>query len=167
MAALLDETGAGASAGFVALLAETREELARAQAELVEFARGIHPRRLTEDGLPAALAELASRSGVPVELTVADGRFSEPIEAAAYFVCSEGLANVGKYAQASRAGIEVARRDGILAVAVHDDGRGGATLDAGSGLRGLADRVEALGGRLSVKSPPGGGTVLSAELPVS
>jgi signal transduction histidine kinase len=166
VARLLDEIGEEADAGFVAVLGETRAELARAQEELLEFARGIHPRRLTEDGLPAALAELASRSGVTVELTVSDERFPAPIEAAAYFVCSEGLTNVGKYAEASYAAIEVARRDGVLAVAVSDDGRGGASLDAGSGLRGLADRIEALGGRLSLESPPGRGTVLSAELPV-
>jgi signal transduction histidine kinase len=167
VAALLDEAGDSADAGFVGQLAETRAELARARADLLEFARGIHPRALTEEGLAVALAELAGRSRLPVELTVAEGRFPAPIEAAAYFVCSEALANVGKYAQASRATIEVARRDGVLAVAVRDDGRGGASLDAGSGLRGLADRVEALGGRLNVTSPQGRGTVLEAELPLS
>jgi signal transduction histidine kinase len=167
VAGLLDELGKGGDADFSALLDETRAELVRAQAELLEFARGIHPRRLTEEGLQVALGELASRSGIPTELTVADDRFPAPIEEAAYFVCSEGLANVGKYAQASGVAIEVARRDGILTVAVRDDGRGGATLDAGSGLRGLADRIEALGGRLNVTSPPGEGTVLAAELPLS
>jgi signal transduction histidine kinase len=167
VAALLDDAGDDADAGSVAMLTETRAEVARARADLVEFARGIHPRSLTEGGLAVALADLGRRSVVPVDVTVADGRYPAPIEAAAYFVCSEALANVGKYAQASRAAIEVARRDGVLAVAVRDDGRGGASLDAGSGLRGLADRVEALGGRLDVSSPPGGGTALSAELPLS
>jgi signal transduction histidine kinase len=149
------------------MLAETRGELERAQVELGEFAQGIHPRLLTDGGLRPALADLASRAAVPVELTALDARFPAPVEAAAYFVCSEALANVGKYAKASRAWIEVERRDGALLLSVKDDGRGGASPDAGSGLRGLADRVEALGGRLSVDSPPGEGTVLFAELPVS
>jgi signal transduction histidine kinase len=100
-------------------------------------------------------------------LTVPDARLPAPVEAAAYFVCSEALANIGKYAQASHAAIEVAARGHALLVSVSDDGRGGASLDAGSGLRGLADRVEALGGRLSLRSPRGEGTVLSAELPLS
>jgi signal transduction histidine kinase len=104
---------------------------------------------------------------VPVGLNVTQSRFPAPVEAAAYFVCSEALANIGKYAKASRAAIEIAQRDGVLCVSIDDDGRGGANLDAGSGLRGLADRVEALGGRLRVDSPPGKGTVLSAELPLS
>jgi len=167
VAALLDGVGQDADAGSVAMLAATRAEVARARADLVEFARGIHPRSLTEGGLAVALTDLGRRSVVPVDLTVAEGRFPAPIEAAAYFLCSEALANVGKYAQASRAAIEVVRRDGVLAVSVRDDGRGGASFDAGSGLRGLADRVEALGGRIEVSSPPGGGTALSAELPLS
>jgi signal transduction histidine kinase len=167
VAALLEEAGDGASADFAAMVAEARVELEGAQADLREFARGIHPRALADGGLAAALADLARRTAFPVDLTVADDRFPAPIEAAAYFVCSEGLANIGKYAQASRSAIEVGRRDGILAVAVRDDGRGGASLDGGSGLRGLADRIEALGGRLSLESSPGQGTVLSAELPVS
>jgi signal transduction histidine kinase len=166
VAALLDDTGEEGDA-VLALLAETRAELGWAQAELIELARGIHPRGLTEGGLAVALAELASRSAVAVDLTVAEERFPAPIEAAAYFVCSEALANVAKYAQASRVGIEVARRDRVLALSVRDDGRGGASLDSGSGLRGLVDRVEAFGGRLHVASPPGRGTVVSAELPLS
>jgi signal transduction histidine kinase len=167
VATLLDEPSDGAGAGFAAMLAETQAELGRAQAELREFARGIHPRILTEGGLAAALGDLAGRAAVPVELTVPDARLPAPVEAAAYFVCSEALANIGKYAQASHAAIEVAARGHALLVSVSDDGRGGASLDAGSGLRGLADRVEALGGRLSLRSPRGEGTVLSAELPLS
>jgi signal transduction histidine kinase len=167
VAALLDETGEEGDAAFLALLAETRAELGRAQAELIELARGIHPRGLTEGGLAVALAELASRSAVAVDLMVAEERFPAPIEAAAYFVCSEALANVAKHAQASRVGIEVARRDRVLALSVRDDGQGGASLDSGSGLGGLVDRVEAFGGRLHVASPPGRGTVVSAELPLS
>jgi signal transduction histidine kinase len=157
----------GDKSSFSAMLAETRGELERAQAELGEFARGVHPRMLTEGGLRAALTDLAGRAAVPIEVSVVDGRFPVSIEAAAYFVCSEALANIGKYAEASRAAIAVERRDGTLAVSVMDDGRGGASLDAGSGLRGLADRVEAIGGRLHVESPPGEGTVVSAELPLS
>jgi signal transduction histidine kinase len=167
--ALLDEAGrtAGDGSSFATMLAETRAELERAQAELGEFARGIHPRVLTDGGLAPALGELAGRAAVPVELSVGGGRFPAPIEAAAYFVCSEALANVGKYAEASRAEIDVEPRNGTLVVSVRDDGRGGASLGGGSGLRGLADRVEALGGRLHVESPPGEGTMLTAELPLT
>lgn len=166
VAVLLDDPADGAPTGFVAMLDETRAELERAQAELREFARGIHPRVLTEGGLAAALADLASRAVVPVDVTVGDRRLPAPVEAAVYFVCSEALANVGKYAEASRAEIEVIPRDSALVVSIRDDGRGGAAFDKGSGLRGLADRVEAIGGRLSIVSPPGEGTALSAELPL-
>jgi signal transduction histidine kinase len=166
VAALLEESNDGADADYLATLAETREELARAQAELREFARGIHPAVLTDGGLGPALADLVARAPVPVELVVAAGRFPAPVEAVAYFVCSEALANIGKYAEASRAAIEVAARNGGLWVSVTDDGRGGASLEAGSGLRGLADRVEALGGSLHLDSPVGAGTALSAELPL-
>ncbi len=146
--ALLDKVGAEAdgSSPLAALLAETRAELERARTELEEFGRGIHPRLLTEGGLGPALADLAGRARVPVDLAVADGRVAPPFEAAAYFVCSEALANIGKYAEASRVAVR---------------------LDGGSGLRGLADRVEALGGSLRVESPPGKGTLLVAELPLS
>jgi signal transduction histidine kinase len=166
VAALLDGTGEGASAAFHGTLEETRAELARAQAELIEFARGIHPRVLTEGGLTAALADLAGRAAVPVDLVVTESHLPAAVEAAAYFVCSEALANIGKYADASRAAIEVNRRDRTVSVSVTDDGRGGASMDAGFGLRGLADRVEALGGRLLVDSRLGEGTVVSAELPL-
>jgi signal transduction histidine kinase len=166
VAALLDEAGGGAGADFGALLEETRAELERAQAELIEFARGVHPRVLTEGGLAAALADLAGRAPVPVDLAVTESRFPAAVEAAAYFVCSEALTNIGKYAEASRAAIEVIRRDGAVTVSVRDDGRGGARMDAGSGLLGLADRVEALGGRLLVESQLGEGTVVSAQLPL-
>jgi signal transduction histidine kinase len=166
VAALLDATDEEASAAFRGTLEETRAELERAQAELIEFARGIHPRVLTEGGLAAALADLAGRAAVPVDLVVTESRFPAAVEAAAYFVCSEALANIGKYANASRAAIEVSRRDRAVAVSVRDDGRGGASMDAGFGLRGLVDRVEALGGRLLVDSRLGEGTVVSAELPL-
>ena len=164
---VLLEAAAGHAAGDVrTTLAETQAKLLRTRSELREFARGVHPRVLTDGGLPAALRELSGRSTVPVELTVPDVRFASPVEAAAYFVCSEALANAGKHAAASRASIDVSERGGDLIVSVRDDGRGGATLDGGTGLPGLADRVQALGGRLSVTSPAGGGTRLVAELPL-
>jgi signal transduction histidine kinase len=166
VAVLLDEAGEGAGVDFGAMLEETRAELERAQAELIEFARGIHPRVLTEGGLAAALADLAGRASVPVDLAVTESRFPAAVEAAAYFVCSEALTNIGKYAEASRATVEVIQRDGVVTLSVRDDGRGGATMEAGLGLRGLADRVEALGGRLLVESRPGAGTLVSAELPL-
>jgi signal transduction histidine kinase len=166
VAVLLEESNDGAGADYLATLAETREELARAQAELREFARGIHPAVLTDGGLGPALADLVARAPVAVELVVTEGRFPAPVEAVAYFVCSEALTNIGKYAEATRAAIEVAALNGGLWVSVTDDGRGGASLEAGSGLRGLADRVEALGGSLHLDSPVGAGTALSAELPL-
>ena len=126
----------------------------------------MHPRALTEHGLSAALGELASQAAVPVVLDVPRRRFPRPQEAAAYFVCSEGLANVAKYARASGARIGVAPVGPRLIVRVADDGVGGADPARGSGLRGLADRVEALGGTLSVSSPVGVGTRLEAELPI-
>lgn len=165
--ALLDETGDGANSAFNAKLEETRAALEQARSELIEFARGIHPRALTEGGLAAGIADLESRATLPVDITVTETRFPAAIETAAYFVCSEALTNISKYSEASRAAIEVVARDGRLAVSVSDDGRGGASIEAGSGLRGLADRVDALGGRLAVESPLGEGTVVSAELPLS
>jgi signal transduction histidine kinase len=140
--------------------------LVTARAELQEFSRGIHPAVLTERGLEAALSELAARSPVPVEVSASAKRLPPAVEAAAYFVCSEALANVAKHAGASRATVEVGERAGLLRVEIADDGGGGAEIGRGSGLRGLADRVEALGGRLSVQSPPGEGTRVSAELPL-
>lgn len=149
------------------LFAEALAEIAQARAELHEFAQGVHPRALTEDGLAAALADLARRAPVPVDLEAPRERVPPALEAAAYFVCSEALANIGKYAQASRATLQVARKDDRLVVTVRDDGVGGASFGKGSGLRGLADRVEALGGELLVESSPGAGTVISAELPLT
>jgi signal transduction histidine kinase len=162
--ALLESMGNGDQA---ALFDEALAELGRARAELQEFAQGIHPRVLTEGGLPVALADLARRATVPVELSAPQGRVSTSVEAAAYFVCSEALTNIGKYAEATIAAIEIERAGERLLVSVRDDGVGGASLEKGSGLRGLADRVEALGGRLTVESPPGEGTLLVAELPIT
>lgn len=163
--ALLD--GVAPNGGGTPMLLEARNEIERAQVELREFARGIHPRALTEGGLRAALAELARTAAVPVEADAPAESFPPELEAAAYFVCAEALANVGKYAQASRAHVEVFRRGERLVVRVADDGVGGASLTRGSGLRGLADRVEALGGTLTVESRAGEGTLLAAELPLT
>ena len=127
----------------------------------------MHPRALTEQGLHAALSELADQAALPVALDVPDRRFPRSQEAAAFFVCSEGLANAAKYAEASGVRIEVAVTASRLLVRVADDGAGGADPTRGSGLRGLADRVEALGGTLSVASRVGAGTRLEAELPIA
>jgi signal transduction histidine kinase len=148
-----------------ALLAGVETELGAARAELSELARGIHPSALTTGGLSAALAELARRAPVPVRVSVDTRRFPAAVEAAAYFVCAEALTNVAKYACASFVGIEVHRDAGRLIVQIVDDGVGGADPNRGSGLRGLADRVDALGGKLSVQSPPGAGARVVAEIP--
>jgi signal transduction histidine kinase len=148
------------------LLTSASEELALALEELRELARGIHPAILTDRGLGAALEALAGRSPVPVELAPPEERLPGPVEAAAYYVVSEALANVAKYAQATQVRVSVAQRNGAAVVEVVDDGIGGADPAGGSGLRGLADRVEALGGRLRVESPPAEGTRVEAEIPV-
>jgi signal transduction histidine kinase len=136
-----------------------------ARAELRRFAQGIHPRALTEGGLRAALQELAGHAAVPVRVHAMDRRFAAAQEVAAYFVCSEALANAEKHAGASRVDIALGGAGGELVVRVADDGKGGAEPAAGTGLRGLADRVEALGGRLWIDSPRGAGTRLEARLP--
>ena len=147
------------------LFGDVQEQLRAARVELSELARGIHPPALATGGLAAALPELARRAPIPVDVHADGRRGPEAVEAAAYFVCAEALANVAEYAQASRASVHVAHHDARLEVAVSDDGVGGADPNLGSGLRGLADRVEALGGRLSVESPRGAGTRLVAEIP--
>jgi signal transduction histidine kinase len=148
------------------LLDTAAQELERAVADVRALARGLHPRTLTERGLRAALRELVEGSPLAVDVKVPSERFASPVEAAAYFVCAEALANVGKYARASRVSCMVARADGSLRVVVEDDGVGGADVAAGTGLLGLADRVNALGGELRVVSPRDGGTVVTAEIPV-
>jgi PAS domain S-box-containing protein len=149
-----------------AALAAAAEELAVALEELRELARGLHPAVLSERGLRAAVETLVGRAPVPVELAdIPDARLPEPVEAAAYYLIAEALTNVTKYAQASRVVVRVAKSDASVLVEVSDDGIGGADPAAGSGLRGLADRVEALGGTLEVVSPAGGGTSLRAEIP--
>ena len=142
-------------------------DLALGLEELRELARGIHPAILTDRGLVPAVEALAARATLPVEVSgLPPERLAEPIEAAAYYVVSESLANVAKYASASRARVDLARDDGLLVVEVSDDGVGGADPGRGSGLRGLTDRVEALGGRLRVSSEQGSGTTVRAELPL-
>ncbi|HUA71932.1 MAG TPA: PAS domain-containing protein [Solirubrobacteraceae bacterium] len=143
------------------------EELDEGVDELRSLARGLHPAVLTDEGLVAALGALASRSPVAVRLR-ADSIVALPsgVESAAYFVVAEALTNVVKHARASQAQVTVQRLGGALLVEVSDDGSGGATLDAGSGLRGLSDRVAALGGRLELYSPVPGGTLLRVELPL-
>jgi signal transduction histidine kinase len=149
-----------------ARLEQAREEIAVSLEELRAVARGLHPAVLSGHGLRVALRSIAAVASVPVSLNVAvDGRLPEQIEVAAFYVVSESLANIGKHAQAGAAGIDVTCRDGLLVVEVTDDGVGGADTERGSGLRGLADRVEALGGTLRVWSPRGDGTRLRAELP--
>ena len=149
-----------------ASFSEARVGLAAARAELREFARGMHPATLTDGGLRAAVDELAERSPVPVRVVGEPKSFPLPVEAAVYFVCSEALANVAKYARASRVRIELSDRGASARITVADDGIGGADASRGSGLRGLGDRVAALGGRLSVDSRPGRGTTLVAEIPL-
>jgi signal transduction histidine kinase len=147
-------------------LEQARHELDASLDELREIAQGIHPAVVTGHGLDVALEQLVARAAVPVRLRVeVGGRLPEAIEVAAYYLISESLVNIGKYAHASSATVEVTRANGELRVEVVDDGIGGADTERGSGLRGLADRVEALGGRLRVWSPRGGGTRLRAEIP--
>jgi signal transduction histidine kinase len=149
------------------MLDAAREELTAALSELRELARGIHPAVLTERGLSYALTTLAERAPVDVELDVQLDRRPPPaIEAAAYYVVAEALANIAKYAEATTASVLVTTDDQRLRVEVGDDGVGGADPTAGSGLRGLADRVQAFGGELRVISSRGEGTQILAELPV-
>jgi signal transduction histidine kinase len=147
-------------------LDRARREVSMSLEELRAVARGIHPAVVSGHGLAIALESLAARAPVPVRLEVGlDGRMPERVEVAAYYVVSESLANVAKHARATEASVEVGRRNGQLVVEVLDDGVGGADTERGTGLRGLADRVEALGGRLRVWTPHGGGTRVRAELP--
>jgi signal transduction histidine kinase len=149
-----------------ALLTAADGELGEALDELRELARGIHPAVLTDRGLGVALHTLVERAPLPVELTrLPEGRLPEPIEAAFYYLVAEGITNVAKYAHATHATVAVERSDGLATVVVSDDGVGGAEPGRGTGLVGLSDRVEALGGRLRIESPPGCGTRLAAQIP--
>jgi signal transduction histidine kinase len=147
-------------------LAVARDELQRATEELRELARGIHPAVLTELGLVPALRTLVRRAPLPVHLDYDDeGRLPAPVEATAYFLATEALANVVRHARAARAEIRIRRDERQLTLVVADDGAGGAVAVNGSGLRGMADRLAALGGRLAVESPPGDGTTLTGVIP--
>ena len=150
-----------------AQLSRVADDLAGALEELQEIARGIHPAILARGGLVAALKVLARRSAVPVELEVCTGmRLPEPVEVAAYYIVSEALTNAAKHAHASAVHVAVEARDGVLGLSIRDDGRGGADPARGSGLIGLADRVDALGGTIEVASPAGAGTTLLIRLPL-
>jgi signal transduction histidine kinase len=145
---------------------QARGEIAQSLEELREVAHGLHPAVVSGHGLAVALESLAARAPVPVRLSIElEERIDEQLEVAAYYVVSESLANIGKHAQANSATIDVARANGQLVVEIVDDGVGGADSESGSGLRGLADRVEALDGRLRVWTPQGGGTRVRAEMP--
>jgi signal transduction histidine kinase len=149
-----------------ALLAAARTEIAVSLAELRDLARGLHPAVVSDHGLAVAVESLVARAPVPVRLIIdLDGRVGEDVEVAAYYVVCESLANIGKHARATAASVELDRQDGRIVVEVVDDGVGGADTERGTGLRGLADRVEALGGRLRVWTPHGGGTRVRAEMP--
>ena len=156
------ETTPGASV----LLDEATAELQTAIGEVRGLARGIHPTILTEAGLRAAVDALAERTQVPVSVDIPDRRYDPQVEAAAYFVVAEALTNVARYAGATEARVSADQDHGRLVVTIVDDGRGGADPAAGSGLRGLADRLAAMDGRLTVSSPPDGGTIVRAELPL-
>jgi signal transduction histidine kinase len=147
-------------------LEHARGEIATSLRELRQVARGLHPAVVSSHGLEVALEQLAATAPVPVVVIVrVDHRLPEAIEVAAYYIVAESLANIGKHARAEAVRVEVLRQDGLVLVEVADDGVGGADTEHGSGLRGLADRVEALGGRLLVWSPAGAGTRVSAEIP--
>ncbi len=148
------------------LLDEAMEELAAATTELRELARGIHPGVLSDRGLSAALGGLAERSPVPVEvIETPSERLPAPVESATYFVVAEALTNVARYAEAKGASVRVGRENGVVEIEVRDDGVGGADLDAGTGLRGLEDRVAALEGSFAVRSSRGEGTTVEARIP--
>jgi signal transduction histidine kinase len=153
-------------AAAAAMLDDASAELARATEELRELARGIHPAVLSDRGLEAAVESLAKRAPVPVSIDASlNGRLPAPVESAAYFVVAEALTNVVRHSGAQRAEVGITRDDGRLLVEVRDDGTGGAN-PGGSGLRGLADRVAALDGKLEVDDSAGGGTIVRADIPL-
>jgi signal transduction histidine kinase len=150
------------------LAADLSEGLKEASDELREVSRGIHPTILTEAGLGPALRALARRSNVPIDVDVKlDERLPAPVEAAAYYIASEALTNVEKHAQASLVELIASHDDAVLMLEVRDDGIGGVDANRGSGILGLTDRVEALGGTISIASPPQGGTTFSVRLPTT
>jgi signal transduction histidine kinase len=152
-----------------AMLADLRTETNRALEDLRDLARGIYPPLLADKGLGPALESQARKSAVPVSVEAEGiGRCAQETEAAVYFSCLEALQNVAKYAEASMATVRLARSDGLLTFEVHDDGRGfdPSVASRGSGLQGIADRLAALGGELTVRSTPGGGTTVAGRIPV-
>lgn len=152
--------------GAVEILDGASAELEQTLAELRELARGIHPAVLSDRGLDAALLALAHRTPLPVEVgKMPEGRLPEPVEAAAYYVVAESLTNVVRYAEASRAKVDISRDNGCVRIRISDDGIGGADPNQGSGLKGLADRIAALDGSLALDSPVGQGTTVEVEIP--
>ncbi len=150
----------------VGLIGEAHEEAKRAVAELRDLARGVHPAILTDRGLDAALSALAARCPIPVEIEVAlPGRLAAAVEAIAYFVIAEALTNITKHSQAGRAKVSVRPATDMVVVEVTDDGVGGAQPTGDGGLTGLRERLQGVDGHLTVSSPPGGPTVVRAELP--
>jgi signal transduction histidine kinase len=147
-------------------VAEAVEQLRHGLAELRDLAHGIHPAVLSERGLAPALEGLARRSPLPVELQVTRERVAPAVETAIYFTVAEALTNVAKHAQATHAIVTIEIAEGALIAEIADDGLGGACTTAGSGLRGLADRLDALGGTLSIDSPRGGPTSIRAQAPL-
>jgi signal transduction histidine kinase len=147
-------------------VAEAVEQLQHGLAELRDLAHGIHPAVLSERGLAAALEGLARRSPLPLELRITRVRVAPAVETAIYFTVVEALTNVAKHAQATHATVTIEIDDGALIAQIADDGLGGASATAGSGLRGLADRLDALGGTLSIESPRGGPTIIRARAPL-
>jgi signal transduction histidine kinase len=163
---LVRDRSARHDAEIESLLEEADAEVQGALEEIRAFARGLHPALLSEEGLAAALAALARRSPIPVEIVQAPtARLPAAVETAAYYLAAEALANAAKHAAASRVRIDIHRQDGQAVVLINDDGIGGASARTGGGLSGLRDRIEALGGRFALNSPPGGGTQLRAEIP--
>jgi signal transduction histidine kinase len=166
VAGLLDRPDVRADPAVAGQLPMVRAEVAASQGELRQFAHGVRPALLGTGGLAAALPVLASHAGVPTQAAVAVGRLSPAVEAALYFVCAEALSNIAKHAGASRAAVDVREEDGSVMARITDDGRGGAD-PGGSGLRGLADRIDALGGTLRVGDHPSRGTLIEARVPAS
>ena len=147
-------------------LDRARREIATSLEELRDVARGLHPAVVSGHGLEVALEQLVARGPVPVRLRVDVGRrLPERLEVAAFYLVSESLANIGKHAHATSATVDVSRSDDVVVIEVVDDGVGGADTELGTGLRGLADRVEALEGLLRIWSPSGRGTRVRAEIP--
>ena len=164
LAMRLDQARPG-SPGASALIDSTTAELLTAIKEVRDLAHGLHPTILTDSGLAAAVEALAERTPFPVSMDVPESRFATEVEIAAYYVVAEGLTNVARHADATEARVEVRAETGRLVVTVADNGRGGADPGAGSGLRGLADRLAAIGGELNVTSSTDAGTTLTASMP--